>query len=228
MHEVKYRCELKHIVTKAHAAIIKSRLTGFLPQDQNAGPDGKYLIRSLYFDNPENKVLHEKMEGLPFKEKYRIRLYNYDHSFIQLEKKVKNYGGGVKFKVRVTIEDVQRILNGDIAFLKESEQPLLREFFLKLSTERFMPRVVVDYKREAYLCPAGNVRITIDSDIKASVDSTDIFNINLPTAPIMNMATSIIEVKYDGFLPEYIQDIIQLNACTSVTVSKYAASRAYM
>jgi hypothetical protein len=228
MHNLKYRNELKHVVTRAHASVITSRLNSLLLRDQNAGPDGKYLIRSLYFDTPENKAFHEKLEGLPIKEKYRIRLYNHDHSFIRLEKKVKRYGSGVKFTAGVTKEVVQRILSGDIAFLKDSEQPLLREFYLKLKTERFIPRVVVDYIREAYFCSAGNVRINLDSDIKASVDSTDMFNINLLTVPIMSMGTSIIEVKYNGFLPEYIQDIIQLNSCTSTTFSKYAAGRVYM
>lgn len=228
MHKIKYRNELKHVVTRAHAMVITSRLAGLLPRDQNADPDGKYLIRSLYFDTPENKAFHEKLEGLPIKEKYRIRLYNHDHSFIRLEKKIKRYSSGVKFTARVTKEEVQNILSGDITFLKESEQPLFRDFYLKLKTERYVPRAVVDYMREAYFCPAGNVRITIDSDIKASVDSTDMFNINLPTAPIMILGICIIEVKYDGFLPEYVQDIIQLNSCTSTTVSKYAAGRVYM
>lgn len=228
MHKVKYRSELKHVVTRAHAAIIASRLSGLLRRDQNAGPDGRYLVRSLYFDTPENRAFHEKLEGLPIKEKFRIRLYNHDHSFIRLEKKVKHYGSGAKFKARVTEEEAQRILSDDIAFLKESEQPLLKVFYFKLKSERLIPRTVVDYYREAYFCPAGNVRVTIDSDMRASVSSTDLFDIHLPMVPIMDTGICIIEVKFDEFLPEYIRDAVQLSSCTSTTFSKYAAGRAYM
>ncbi len=228
MHNLKYRNELKHVVTRAHAAVITSRLSSLLQRDQNAGPDGKYLIRSLYFDTPENRAFHEKLEGLPIREKFRIRLYNHDHSFIRLEKKLKYYGSGTKMKARLTRDDVQKVLSSDIDFLRDSNQPLLRELFLKLRTERMIPRTVVDYYRGAYFCPAGNVRVTIDSDMRASVSSTDLFDIHLPMVPIMDIGTCIIEVKFDEFLPEYIQDVIQLNCCTSRAVSKYAVGRAYM
>ena len=57
--------------------------------DKNA-IDGKgYRVRSLYFDNYNDKVLREKIDGVNEREKFRLRLYNDDTSFIKLEKKVK-------------------------------------------------------------------------------------------------------------------------------------------
>ncbi|MDO9534436.1 MAG: polyphosphate polymerase domain-containing protein [Bacillota bacterium] len=228
MNNLKFRNELKHVVTQADALVIRSRLSCLLRPDQNAGPDGRYHIRSLYFDTPENKALHEKLEGLPIKEKFRIRFYNHNHSFIRLEKKIKYFGKGTKLKATLTKEDVQSILSGEIGFLRDSDQALLRELYLRIKTERLLPRTVVDYMREAYLHPAGNVRITMDFDIKASISSTDLFDEDLPTASAIDKGLCILEVKYDGFLPEFIQDIVQLNKCTSTPVSKYAACRQYM
>lgn len=228
MNKLKYRNELKHIVTAADALVISSRLSCLLTRDQHAGPDGKYHIRSLYFDTLEDKALLEKLDGLPFKEKFRIRFYNHNHDFIRLEKKVKHYSKGAKFNARLTKKDVEKILNGDIAFLKESDQALQREFYLKLTAGRLQPKTVVDYLREAYRCPAGNVRVTIDSNIRASIISTDPFDIDLPVAAAAGRGRCILEVKFDGFLPEFIQDIIQLNKCTSAAASKYAACRVYM
>lgn len=228
MFNYKYRNELKHIVTQADALVIRSRLSCLLPVDRNAGQDGKYHIRSLYFDTPEDKALMEKIDGLPIKEKFRLRFYNHDHSFIRLEKKIKHYNKGAKLKAVVTKEAVQKILSRDFDFLREAEQALLREFYLKLKTERLLPKTVVDYLREAYLYPAGNVRITIDSEVRASISSTDLFNPDLSTAPALDRDYCILEVKFDGFLPEFIQDIIQLNKCTTTAVSKYAACRVYM
>lgn len=79
MFDLKYRHELKHVVTQADALAIRSRLSRLLPVDCNAGPDGRYQIRSLYFDTPEDRALREKMDGLPFKEKFRLRFYNHNH-----------------------------------------------------------------------------------------------------------------------------------------------------
>ena len=227
MTGLKYRHELKHVITMADALVIRSRLSCVLRTDKSAGPDGRYHIRSLYFDTPEDKALFEKMEGLPIKEKFRIRFYNHNHSFIRLEKKVKHYSQTAKLGATLTKSEVLDILGGRITFLKNSDQPLLREFYLQLRTERLEPKTIVDYMREAYHYPAGNVRVTIDSNIRTSISSTDLFDAGLPNATALSFGLCILEVKYDGFLPEFIQDIVQLNNCTSTAFSKYAACRLY-
>ncbi|WP_347490238.1 polyphosphate polymerase domain-containing protein [Desulfoscipio sp. XC116] len=227
MTGLKYRNELKHIVTMADALVTRSRLSCMLRTDKNAGPNGGYHIRSLYFDTPEDKALFEKMEGLPIKEKFRIRFYNHNHGFIRLEKKVKHYSKTAKLSTTLTKGEVQDILGGSITFLKKSGQPLLREFYLKLRTERLEPKTIVDYMREAYHYPAGNVRVTMDSSVRTSISSTDLFDADLPNATALDSGLCILEVKYDGFLPEFIQDIVQLNNCTSTAFSKYAACRLY-
>ncbi len=224
---LKYRHELKHVVTMADALVIRSRLSCVLRADKNAGPEGRYHIRSLYFDTPEDKALTEKMEGLPVKEKFRIRFYNHNHDFIRLEKKVKHFSKTAKLSAGIKKGEVLDILNGNITFLKESGQSLLLEFYLRLKTERLLPKAIVDYMREAYHYPAGNVRVTMDSDVRTAISSTDLFDVCLPNATALDSGICILEVKYDGFLPEFIQDIVQLNKCTSTAFSKYAACRLY-
>lgn len=222
-----YRHELKHLITTGDAMIIKSRLSSLLPVDSHAGREGHYQIRSLYFDTPENKALHEKLEGLPVKEKYRIRYYNYDHSLIVLEKKYKYYGLGRKSKANLSKQETLAILNGSICFLKNSPQAVCRDFYYKLVTACLEPKIVVDYRREAFFYPSGNVRITIDSNIRGSFSGTDLFDPDLPVLPVIGDDLSILEVKYDQYLPEFIQDIVQLNKFTTSTFSKYAAGRLY-
>ncbi|NLV17620.1 MAG: polyphosphate polymerase domain-containing protein [Syntrophomonadaceae bacterium] len=227
MKALKYRYELKHVISEGDALITGRRLSGILPRDQSAGSDGQYHIRSLYFDTPEDRALYDKIDGIPIKEKFRIRFYNHDPDFIRLEKKIKHFNHGFKEKARLQKEEVQWILHGDTSFLANSEQALLRHFYVKLRTERLAPKTVVDYRREAYYFPPGNVRVTIDRDIRASVTSLDIFDNDLPSVPVLD-GRCVLEVKYDEFLPDFIQDLIQLNKCTSAALSKYAACRAYM
>ena len=57
--------------------------------DEHTRADGRYVIRSIYFDNVHDKALREKINGVQKREKFRIRYYNDDFSFLTLEKKIK-------------------------------------------------------------------------------------------------------------------------------------------
>lgn len=84
--KVDLRHELKHRITPSDALAIKSRLSLIATPDAHA-KDGVYFIRSLYFDNIKDKALREKLDGVPSREKFRIRYYNGVLSYIVLEKK---------------------------------------------------------------------------------------------------------------------------------------------
>ena len=86
--DIHYRHEWKHEISYADLLAIRQRLCTIAEPDPHA-IDGKYLIRSLYFDNPDDKALREKIDGVNLREKFRIRYYNLDPSVIHLEKKGK-------------------------------------------------------------------------------------------------------------------------------------------
>lgn len=79
----------------------------------------------MYFDNLRDKALREKLEGLNYREKFRIRYYNGDTSFLCLEKKTKLNGLGNKQKARLSEEETERLLCGDYRWMKESGRPLV-------------------------------------------------------------------------------------------------------
>ena len=93
MNETAYRHEWKHIIGASDMITIRQRLRAVAKVDANA-VDGKYLIRSLYFDNLSDQALREKLDGVNRREKFRIRYYNGDTSEIHLEKKSKYNGSG--------------------------------------------------------------------------------------------------------------------------------------
>lgn len=227
MNDIKYRHELKHYINLGECAILRSKLSAVMKMDPNAGPNKNYLIRSLYFDTPDDKALMEKISGVDNREKFRMRLYNCDDSYIRLEKKIKVNCLTAKFSVHLTKEQCKDILSGKIEWLKASDNSLLRELYEKMQHEQFKPKAIVDYLREAYIFSAGNVRITIDKSIKTALNSTDLFNENLSTVETLDGRMAILEVKYDAFLPEIINDLIQLGDRSKVSVSKYALCRMY-
>ena len=115
------------------------------------------------------------------------------------------------------------ILNGDYSSLKESSNPLLLEFYAKINFVLLRPKNIVDYQREAYVFPAGNIRITIDTDIKSCFDTMSFLKEDIISVPVQG--SNILEVKYDAFLPEIIRGIVSLSSRRQSSFSKYAATR---
>lgn len=222
---LKFRHEWKHEINYSDMLVLRQRLCAVMKMDENA-KDGKYFIRSLYFDNIEDKALLEKFNGVSKREKFRIRIYNGDASLIKLEKKSKINGLCLKEIERISSAETEKIISGKTEWLSSSEKPLLRELGYKMKTESLLPKTVVDYTREAFVFPAGNVRVTLDYDIRTGMNQTDILNPDLPTVPA-GTAPIILEVKWDEFLPDIIRDIVQLESRRSAAFSKYAACRIY-
>ena len=231
MQELKYRNEYKHIINKNHAAVLKSRLKALLKTDPFANENGEYFIRSLYFDTYEDKSLYEKLNGVALRHKYRIRFYNYDSSVIKLENKIKKYNSSTKLTTNLTKNEVEKIINRDYDFLKESGDPLKTAFYKELVSEGYVPKTVVDYIRTPFIYPHGNVRITIDSDIRSPVGQrgiSDLFNPNNPTVSVFPDERCVLEVKYDEFLPDFIRQTVQTEGAITSSVSKYASCRMFV
>ena len=227
MKEKKFRHEIKHYINYSDYRAIKNRLMYIMKIDTNASENNEYKIRSLYFDNLNDKVLMEKINGVNYREKFRIRFYNDNHSFIKLEKKSKINGLCSKDSELISKEKCEKILKGDIEFLRYSNKPLFIEFYSKIKGDLLKPKSIVDYVREAYIYRLGNVRITFDKKIRTGIYSTNIFDSEVPTIEAIDNNIVVLEVKYDEFLPELIQDIIQTNERRASAISKYAASRIY-
>ncbi len=227
MKNLRYRHELKHYINLADCAVLQSKLRHIMKPDSHSNTEGNYLIRSLYFDTPDDKALMEKISGIGAREKFRIRFYNFDDSFIRLEKKIKVNNLCAKLSTPLTRKQCEDIMAGNIEWLKKSEKPLLHDLYHKIQHQQLKPKTVVDYLREAYVYNAGNVRVTIDKSVKTGLFNTQVFDKDLSTVETLDSRVAILEVKYDAFLPEVINDIIQLGERHKLSVSKYALCRMY-
>ncbi len=224
----KYRHELKYAIDYGDYLAMRMRLRSIMTADPHTMDDGRYLIRSIYFDNSDDKALREKIDGVAKREKFRIRYYNDDLSFISLEKKMKIDDMCLKYDVPISKDQCKKILEGDIGWMKEDGSELVKELYTKMNYQRLRPRVLVSYTREPYIYAPGNVRVTFDSQIRTSLFEREflkegIVDIGATETP-QNM---ILEVKYDAFLPEIIQDMVQVNGIRQQSFSKYGACRRY-
>lgn len=220
-----YRHEWKHELNRLDLLSLRARLRAVMEPDPHA-IDGKYYIRSLYFDNLNDKALREKLDGVDLREKFRIRYYNGDTSLIHLEKKSKVNGLGTKFSARLSPEEAQAIADGDIDWMLASAHPLVQELYCKMRYQGMRPKTIVDYTREPFIYRPGNVRVTFDYDIRTGLKCTDFLNPACVTIPAGD-APVLMEVKWDAFLPSIIRDIVQTPGRHATAFSKYAQCRIY-
>lgn len=221
---LRLRHELKYAINAAEDMLVAARLRRLFPHDKNADSHGIYRVSSLYFDDLDDKALRQKIDGTNRREKFRLRYYGDKPDFIRLEKKIKINGLCAKQSARLSAEQVRRLLAGDTAFLLHSGEPLPAELYSKLSGQLLRPRAIVCYDREAFVYAPGNVRVTIDRALRSSLRCTDF----LDAARLhmgMSEQRSILEVKYDDFLPELVRMAVQIPNRRAGAYSKYAACR---
>ena len=219
-----FRHEVKHEINLSDMYEIRQRLRAVTYPDPHA-IDGKYLIRSLYFDNLYDKALMEKVNGLSRREKFRIRYYNGDTSVIHLEKKSKFDHLCNKISAPLSKDEVQSIVDGNIDWMADSKYPVVKELYTKMKIQGLRGKTIVDYTREPFIFPAGNVRVTLDYNIRSGMFCTDFLNPDCVTVPVSD--SIILEVKWDGFLPDIIRDVVALDDRREGAFSKYETCRIY-
>ena len=224
---VPLRHELKYYINGGDAYILGNVLDKALWRDENADENREYHIRSLYFDNAFNSAFHDKINGVKNRSKYRIRIYNFSDKKIRLECKSK-YGDLISKTSAVISRDMcEQIIAGDASGLDKHPHPLLRDMFVQMTTQLMRPAVIVDYKREAFIHPAENTRVTIDKQLRTGLFSSDLFNPYLPTLPPIDEPLTILEVKYDRVLIDIIPPLISFARFEKSAISKYTICRRY-
>tara|TARA_B100000795_G_C22786276_1_gene434768 strand:- start:110 stop:733 length:624 start_codon:yes stop_codon:yes gene_type:complete len=195
--------------------------------DSNVLSKNQYHVRSLYFDNFKNSGIFEKQSGILQRKKYRIRIYNLEKNIIKLERKERVGQFIRKYSSLLSYTDCQKIIDGDIICLKESNNKLQNSFYADLRSENYRPSVIVDYFREPLTYRHGNVRVTFDKNLKSGLYQTSLFDKDLKMVRVIEEPQLIMEVKYDNYLPDIIRNAIQIPSSTRYAISKFVICRKY-
>lgn len=223
MNKKKYRHELKFTLTKSQAEILKQKLALLMEVDTNSvNEDHTYFIRSLYFDDVYDSAYYEKIDGLEKREKYRIRIYNSDDSFIRLERKEKNRDLTHKKQTKITKEQCLAFMEGNFEGIDLSGDELLRDFAIKQKLHQIRPSVIVDYKRLAYIYPVEETRVTFDEDIRSGRFQNNLFDYDILTFDVLEPNEVVLEVKFNEAIPSHIASVIMTIPMIRQAVSKFA------
>ena len=222
-----YRHELKYAISTAQVPLLKSRISGLMQPDPHVGTDGIYNIRSLYFDDYQNRYYYENENGTDPRMKFRIRIYNHSSEHIALECKRKERGKTLKTSCPLTVDQTRMLMQGKAFRAQPTDPPLLHKLLLEMRTHMLHPVVIVEYDRIPYIYRNGNVRVTFDINISSSSDIQDFLDDRISKRPIMLAGQHLMEVKFDEYLPDFIYRNLNLGNLRQTAYSKYYLCRKF-
>lgn len=225
--EAKYRHEYKYVCDAMQNAVLKTRARAILKRDEHVGFDGFYRIRSLYFDDLEDRCYYENEGGIGERDKYRIRIYNGNISRIALEKKGKVRGMTLKTQNRISEEQCRQLMGGTVPLVSEDMTDCLKQLLTEMRMKNMRPKVIVEYVRYPFVERNGNVRITFDEAISSSNEIGRFLEQALILRPVMERGCGVLEVKWDEYLPDYIKNALQMGNLSWSSFSKYYLCRRY-
>lgn len=224
----KLRHEYKYILDYSKYIQLRELLKKVMTIDPNMKNGSGYHVRSLYFDDVYNTALFEKEIGISNRKKYRIRIYDFSDQIIKMEIKNKYQDYTEKQSCNISREQYYSIYDKNIDFLYDSRDEVKKSFYVEIKNKLLKPKVIVDYLREAYILPYNDIRITIDNQLSALQAQKEIFDSNLHGQQVLKNHESILEVKFNNFLPNHIKEILQMYSTNKFAVSKYLLCREYL
>ncbi len=226
--EITMRHEEKYLCPESWLTMIEHRLGEFLKPDENQ-KEGSYSIRSLYFDTEDDRLYMEGLDGLEKKDKYRLRIYNGSPELIKLEKKTTVIELKKKLSAVVDKSFVRSVLHDDAendgTEMPDIENLVLQEFLYLEKSELLRPKIIVDYVRTAFVSEFGDIRITIDRNIRATDRIGDFFEEDIVMLPLLPEDIHLLEVKYNGIFPGYLARLLNIGNLERLSFSKYVLCR---
>lgn len=224
-----FRNEYKYLVSAGQIAMLKARAGAVLFPDPHVPKTGDragmYNIRSVYFDDNSDSCYLENENGTDPREKFRIRIYNHSDRRIALELKKKQQGKCLKDSCPLTRTQCDILLTGQPLPEDPGYPPLLQKLLLQMKTRGLKPVVIVEYDRIPYVFPAGNVRVTLDTNILSSDQCQSFFEDRLSLRPVLPLGQHILEVKWDELLPDFLYRSLMLESLQWSSFSKYYICR---
>ena len=224
------RYEFKYLLRKREADAIEREISHFMTYDGHVDKDmeNRYIVRSLYFDDPFSSSFYEKTDGIKTRKKFRLRTYGREHIQglpIYLEEKGRHNERTYKRRVEISFDHLNFFSDPSKHFqvLDLYRNSVLVENFLFDSTRRSLaPRVLVEYLRRPYTSVFDtNFRLTFDSHLFAA-PAVDL----LPTTTNMawlacRAGWTILELKFDRRIPAWFHRTLQAYDLRRISISKF-------
>lgn len=203
------RQEIKYPVCLLEYKKLEQRLRVCMKQDQYAGKDGTYKVRSLYLDTPFEKDRMDVLRGSEKRHKIRLRIYSPEDEKVKLELKAKEGRFQKKSSVILTRDEARQIIAGNFRCLREMNSKIAEHLYTELVSGMYRPRVMVEYDRAAFYLPSKEIRVTFDQNLIANRMNTDLFSKEICWTALRPSSVGVLEVKFNGYLFSYVQELLK-------------------
>ena len=218
------REEKKFLISVDEFMALSHKLGQVMFSDSHNGTHG-YMIRSLYFDTVYDGDFFEKQAGVELRRKIRLRCYDPDADYAMLEMKQKQGANQMKRSLRLSRADALKLTRGDYSPLLEYKEPFAAECYALMTYRCYRPKTIVEYNRKAFIAKENKIRVTFDNNIVSTESSFNLFDPKLNMNPVLDKYNVVLEVKFNGFLLDYIKRLLNPIDRSELSVSKYVLAR---
>ncbi|MDO9084653.1 MAG: polyphosphate polymerase domain-containing protein [Anaerolineaceae bacterium] len=226
------RFELKYLITLRQAEMLRSSISDYLHPDENGNGNGNYLLTSLYYDSPDYSCYWEKMDGVRFRRKLRLRHYQTqekinDNTPVFVE--IKQRYDRVTQKRRVTLSYQQALLLCNQRQLPDQislkDIPVIQEISGFIWQYNLQPVSIVRYQRQAFVGSDFDLglRITFDTQMSSQTRQLDLMH-EPDLYPMFSPDQVIMEIKVNERIPYWLTEMVANHNLRLVRVSKYCRS----
>lgn len=215
------RYELKYLLTNAQKDAVLNAMSPYMALDEY----GRTVIRNIYFDTPNFRLIRASIEKPIYKEKLRVRSYSKATAqinvFVELKKKYKS----VVYKRRLSLPEQSAMdwVQGNRECSVKSQISSEIDYFLAYY-QTLRPAVFLSYAREAYYpINGGSLRITFDDDILCRQTDLSLKSEAWGT-PILDSGLTLMEIKCSGGIPLWLTRVLSENQIYKTSFSKYGTA----
>lgn len=222
------RYEFKYVLPSWVMNEIESEIMNFMEYDKfvKNKNNHSYFVRSIYFENQQNDNFYEKIDGIKYRTKYRIRTYSkIFNKNIFLEKKSKDNDRVFKKRIKVSKSNFYKIMDNKIQNIELknlNEKNFYSDFIFKITKKEEFPKIIIDYNRKPLVSDYDSYfRISIDYNLIARSKNLKQMINCLPDYKIM-------EVKFFRRIPLWFLRIIQKYNLKRVSISKFVVGMKFL
>lgn len=212
------RYEMKFLMDEGQTEAVCSVLKDRMAHDRFAFSD----IRNIYYDTPDFLLARRSNEHPFYKEKLRVRSYGAPDKDVFVELKKKYDGVVYKRRLSMPYDDASGWLSGDKS-LEPATQIGSEIGFMMERYPGIAPAMMLDYRRESFCMPDGDLRVTIDTDIRA-----DLWNFDLRSVPsgksVLPDGHTLMEIKTMGGIPLWLTEAMSSEKVYRSSFSKYGSA----
>lgn len=227
------RFELKYLLTAAAAETLKAELCTRVDPDHYSGEAG-YSVLSLYYDSPEFDFYWDKIEGLKFRRKLRLRAYPQANgtlpSQVMVEIKQRINKTVQKRRIRLPLQAALQLCTAQAQLSARDafEANVISEVQYLVSAKQLRPSCLIRYHRQAWQGREWHpgLRITFDTELKARVQDLQL-SAHAADSYFLPPDQCILEVKVDERVPDWLASLLSKHECQLKRVSKYCTGLAH-